>query len=337
MKKRTLLRNFLMVFMVLCLLFSVSCATPETAEKDDRYTIYVILRIEGDSYWDNIARGSKIAGEDTGHEVICSSPTDFDAAAQIAILQDAIAQKPDAICITPIENDACEPLLKQAMDQGIVIITSEGRGMENHDWDISAVNTPNYGKHAMDVLAEGMGEEGEFILMTGNLTNTGQMSRLEAMKERWEEAYPNMTMATDIVAPTSQTADAALSFFKELLVTYPNLKGIYAHESTAQASLAVEEAGKIGQVTVVGYSMPDEAGQYLENGSMYRSIVASPVSRGSAQVILAIKCIEGVEIVNGIDLGYMGFDAIVVDTELKEVTGNSFVDITKDNYKEYDF
>lgn len=316
---------------------NASAKEEDETQPQKKYKIINILRLAGDSYWDTIARGATNFGNETGHEVINMSPTEADAAAQITILQDAIAQQPDAITIVPISNDAVEPLLKQAMDQGIVVITGEGVGMTNHDWDLAGLNTENYGNHAMDELAKAMGEEGDYILMAGSITNSGHMSRLEAMIKRQKEKYPKMNLVTDVVAPTAGTADSALSLFKELIVTYPNLKGIFAHESTAQAALAVEEAGKAGQIAVMGYAMPDEAGQYLENGSMTLSIIGDPVAKGSATVALAVKVLDHEEIKEGMDLGYTGFDAIVVDKENKSVQANSFIDITKDNYKDFDF
>ena len=314
--------------------------TPDetAAASGQTYKIINILRLAGDSYWDTIARGYTQFGEDTGHEIINISPTESDAAQQLTILQDAIAQQPDAITIVPISNDACEPLLKQAMEAGIVVITGEGVGMENHDWDLAGLNTENYGNHAMDELAKAMGEEGEYMLMAGSLTNSGHMSRLNQMIKRQEELYPNMTLASgEIVAPTAGTADSHLALFKEMLTTYPNIKGIFAHESTAQAALAVEEAGKIGQVSVMGYCMPDEAGQYLESGAMTLSIIGDPVAKGAATCALAVKVLDGEEIVDGIDLGYVGFDAAVVDVDKKSVQANGFIDINKDNYKDFDF
>lgn len=317
---------------------SAAADAGQEAQPQKKYKIICIQRMAGASYWDTLAKGCSQAGEDLGQEVINMSPTESDAAAQIAVLQDAIALQPDAITIVPVSNDALEPLLKQAMDQGIVVITGEGVGMTNHDWDLAGLNTENYANHAIDELAKAMGEEGDYALMAGSLTNSGHMSRLEAMKKRQEELYPNMHLVSgEIIAPTAGTADSALALFKELIVTYPDLKGIFTHEKTAQAALAVEEAGKLDQITVMGYATPNEAGQYLASGAITLSIVGDTIAKGAATVALAVKVLDGEEVVEGMDLGYTGFDSIIVDKENKSVEANSFIDINKDNYMDFDF
>ena len=90
---------------------------------------------------------------------------------QAQVIQDLIAQGVDAICVVPVDPGAIEPVLKQAMDAGIVVVTHEGASQQNTMYDIEAFNNTEYGAFIMDNLAQAMGEEGVYTTMVGHVTN----------------------------------------------------------------------------------------------------------------------------------------------------------------------
>ena len=75
------------------------------------------------------------------------------------------------ICVVPVDPGAIEPVLKQAMDAGIVVVTHEGASQQNTMYDIEAFNNSEYGAFIMDNLAQAMGEEGVYTTMVGHVTN----------------------------------------------------------------------------------------------------------------------------------------------------------------------
>ena len=76
--------------------------------------------------------------EENGIEVKYQGPTEVDVAAQVQILTDIIAQDIDILCFSPNDPDACENIVKQARDKGIIVIATEASGMENIDYDVEA-------------------------------------------------------------------------------------------------------------------------------------------------------------------------------------------------------
>ncbi len=71
-------------------------------------------------------------------------------------------------CFSP---EALEPVLKKAMDQGIIVIAHEATNQQNVNYDIEAFDNAGYGAHLMDHLAKYMGAEGEFAVFVGSLTS----------------------------------------------------------------------------------------------------------------------------------------------------------------------
>ncbi len=300
------------------------------------YKMFIVLRQIGDAYYDTIGNGAVAWGKANGHDVSYVAPTDYDAAAQIALIQDCIAQNPDAILCSPVSNEACEPVFKQAREAGIIVIVNEAEGMTNVDWDLEYLAAKPYAKNWVELMAEHNGGKGDYVCMVGSLQNAAEMARCKNAIEYAEEHYPEMNLVTEIVEPANDTADAHLSLFKELLTTYPNLKSIFSAQSVAQAALAIEETGKIGECFAAGEAIPSEVHQYIENGSA-GSIVADLSVCGGAMAALAARILDGEPIEEGMDLGVFGFDACFVNAENKLVEANDMLVVTKENHNDFDF
>ncbi len=300
------------------------------------YTMFMVLRQIGDAYYDTIGNGAVEWGKQNGVDVKYVAPTEYDAAAQIALIQDCIAQQPDAILCAPVSNEACEPVFKQARDAGIIVITNEAEGMANIDWNVEYLAAEPYAENWVELMAEHNGGAGDYVCMVGSLQNTAEVARCNNAIAYAKENYPDMNLVTDIVEPANDTADAHLSLFKELLTTYPDLKSIFSAQSVAQAALSIEEAGKTGECFASGEAIPSEVNQYIENGTA-ASIVADLSVCGGALAAVAQRMLDGEAIDEGMDLGIFGFDACLVSQDKKLVEANDMLIVTKDNYQEYDF
>ena len=80
-------------------------------------------------------------------------PSKADAALQVQVVEDLIAQGVDALCVVPFSAEALEPVLKKARDQNIVVVTHEASAHQNVDYDVEAFDNAAYGVHFMDALA----------------------------------------------------------------------------------------------------------------------------------------------------------------------------------------
>ena len=124
---------------------------------------------------------------------------------------------------------------------------------------------------------------------------------------------------------------------KELLKTYPNLKGIQgsAMSTAPGAGLAVEEKGLQDKVMVVGTSLVSVTGQYLESGAVKLISFWDPADAGYVMNTLAVMLLEGKDVTEGMDLGVPGYNKIIKDG--KVLYGSAWVDVTKENMDKYDF
>lgn len=330
MKKR-------LVLMIVALALSILMLMPTVASAQT-YRIALVFKLYGDDWFNRLEEGVKRFAADTGHDAFATGPPLVDSALQIQIIEDLIAQKVDAITVVPISTEALEPVLKKARDAGIVVITHEAPTAVNKDYDIEAFDNASYGAHMMDLLAELMGGEGEYVNFVGALTLKPHMEWVDAAIARQEEAYPNMKRVRERVVSESSQA-RAYNLAKELLVTYPNLVGFQssAAPTIAGIGLAIEEMGLEDETFVVGTSLPSIAGQYLQTGAVDMITFWDPAAAAYAMNKVALLVLEGQPIYDGMDLGvpYPGYDNITLDGNV--LYGKSWVTATAENVDDYPF
>jgi simple sugar transport system substrate-binding protein len=311
-------------------------ATTEGGQAGQKYTLATVVKITGINWFNRMEEGVKKFGEETGNDTFQQGPTEADAALQVQIVEDLIAQNVNAICVVPFSPEALEPVLQKALDQDIVVISHEASNQQNINWDIEAFDNHAYGEHLMQALAERMGEEGEYAVFVGSLTSKTHNEWADAAIAYQQANYPNMKLVTDKIE-TKDDQQIAYQRTQELLRAYPNLKGIEGSASTdaAGAGLAVEEAGLQDQIAVVGTSLVSISGKYLESGAVDMISFWDPALAGYAMNKLAVMVLNGEEITDGMDLGIEGYNELKMDG--KVLYGQAWVDVTKENMGDYDF
>lgn len=323
MKKHSILTIVAIVLAVI-LTSTVGFGAPK------KYTIATVPKQVGIDWFNYMEKGVKQFGLDFGQDAFQIGPTVSDAAFQMQIIEDLIAQNVDAICVVPNSTEALEPVLKKAMDQGIVVVTHESASQKNVHFDLEAFDNASFGVHLMDELAALMDEEGEYAVFVEFLTSKSHNEWIDAAVARQLERYPNMKLVTERLE-TGADITAAYNKTKELFKTYPNLKGIIGcgGHDTAGAGLAVDELGLQDSTYVVGTGLVATSGQYLLTGAVDLLSVWDPVDAGYAMNRLALMILEGEEIKDGVDLGVPGFNNVKVDGTV--VYGEAWVDTTVEN------
>jgi simple sugar transport system substrate-binding protein len=307
----------------------------DTAANADKEFVTVV-KIAGINWFNRMEEGVAKFGEESGVKASLVGPDQADAALQIPMIEDLIAQGVDALCVVPMSPEQLDPVLKKAMDAGITVVTHEASNQQNMNYDIEAFDNVGYGAHLMDHLAKMMGEEGEYAVFVGSLASKTHNEWVDGGIARQQEAYPNLKLVGD----KNETFDDSKNAYektKELLKAYPNIKGFQGSASTDVAGIgqAIEEAGLQDQTFVVGTSLPSIAGDLLESGAVDLISFWDPAVAGEACNQIALKHINGEEIAAGADLGLPGYEALTGDGNV--LYGQAWVDVTAENKDEYPF
>ncbi len=337
--KKTLL---FVVTALVVLSMLVSCApqtaaTEEAAAEAESYTLATVVKLTGVAWFDRMETGVKQFSVDFPNvTTFQQGPAEADAAQQVQVIEDLIAQGVDAICVVPFQPDSLEPVLKKAMDQGIVVISHEASNQQNVNFDLEAFDNAAYGEHFMKQLAEMMGEEGEYVVMVGSLTSKTHNEWVDAAIAYQLANYPNMTLMGD-KNESYDDAQKAYEKGKEILKAYPNLKGMQGSSANDVVGFgqAVEEAGLQDQIAVVGTSMPSMAGKYLKTGAVDSIGFWDPSLAGYGMNKLALMILNGETPTDGMDLGVPGYESMKLVG--KVFYGQAWVDVNADNVDDYPF
>jgi simple sugar transport system substrate-binding protein len=304
-----------------------------------QYTIATVVKLDGIAWFDRMKEGIDRFAKETGHRCRQLGPSQADAALQVQIIEDLIAQGVDAICVVPFSLEAVEPVLKKARDKGIVVVCHEASNQVNADAIIEAFDNAAYGAHLMDHLARCMGEQGEYAVFVGSLTSKSHNEWIDAAIARQRQDYPKMTLVTERIEEYDNQ-NIAYEKTKELIRAYPNLRGIQGSASTtaAGAGLAVEEKGLQDKIAVIGTGLVSQCGPYLKGGGAKLISFWDPADAGYVMNRLAVMLLEHEALTDGMDLGAEGYHAVRRDPEKRNLFyGSAWVDVTKDDMDAYSF
>ncbi len=335
--KRFLLLGFLVLFIAG---FSFAGGQKETASEKELFEIVMVVKLEGVAWFDNMRLG--IQDFDKEHPDVKAyqiGADTADPAAQVALIEDLIAKGVDAILVVPNDPESLVPVFKKANDAGILTFTHEASNQKQVSFDIEAFDNIAYGRHMMDVMAEWMGEEGQWQPFVGHLTSTTHNEWVDGEEMQAKEKYPGLSMATDRI---EEKENQQLAYEKslELLKTYPDLKAIMgsAMSTVPGAAQAIEEKGLIGKVAAFGTCLPSVAGDYLISGAAKSIHFWVPADAGYVTTMVAYKMLKGEKITEGMDLGRPGYNNIIIRKNADGVPviyGQAWVDVNKDNLDDW--
>jgi simple sugar transport system substrate-binding protein len=341
MKKHSLkLLAFLTVVLMLALCGDAIRVASAAAPANDTYVIANTPKCIGIAWWDRMEVGNKRFVAATGNEVYQSGPPgQSDPAVQLTSVEDAIAAGVNAITVIPASPESLEPVLKRALDEGIVVISHEATNQQNVNYDLEAFNNEAYGAHMMDVLAEQMGKKGGYMIMVGALTMTSHQQWSEGAIKRQKEAYPDMFQVAERVESQAGGGSQEGSYLvaKEVISKYPDIKGFIGCDmvNPPGIAMAVEEAGKANQIVVTGTCLVSVARDYLTKGTIKTIMFWDPADAGEAMCNLALKILKGEEVTDGVNLGVPGYEKCSLNG--KTLFGSAWVDVTTANMADYDF
>ena len=332
------MKKILSLVLVSVLLLSLVGAV-SAQEKD--WEIVVVPKDASNPWFVRMKVGVDEYAKETGLNVYQKGTAEIDATLQAQLVQDLIAQGVDAICVVPVNPESLEPVLKQAMDAGIVVIAHEGASLENVNYDIEAFSNAGYGAFIMDNLAEAMGEEGLYTTMVAHVTNASHNEWADAGVAHQKEKYPNMTLlAEEPRVESEDNGDVAYNKAKELFKKYPDLKGIMGTSSYDAPGIAraIDELGLVGKVSTSGTGMPADNKALLESGSVKSLTLWDPALAGKAMIALAVKVLNGDTIEGPVDLAVDGYTALTFKAGSEKVLeGQGWIVINKDNVDSFGF
>jgi ribose transport system substrate-binding protein len=280
---------------------------PGTAKKDS-YRFVIIPKVVH-PWFDKVNDGAKAAAAaiqaQTGStvQIDYSAPQQADVVQQNQIIESSIATRPDGIAIDLLDPSGNRAPIEEAVGQDIPVTIFDSVPPEGMELTSIGNDFCEQASIASRRLVEILGAEGgEVAIMMGVPTAPNHAIRAECHQKVFAEHANIKVVATGIDNDDIETAQKQAA---AIMQSNPNLKGWVASDAAGPIGIgqAIKEAGKTGQVKLVGLDDLPEMIQLIKDGVADSSSSTKPEMQGYWSVMTMWQKATGVETPKYIDTG----------------------------------
>lgn len=290
-------------------------AAPATAP--ERKHIALVMKTLTNPFFVEMEKGARRAEKELGIELqVKTAAQETSIEQQIQIVDDMVAAKMDAIVIAPGDSQRLVPVIKKAVDAGIVVVNIDNRldpdtvkraGLA----PIPFISVDNekaaYG--AAKFMLEAVKEPTEAAILEGVRSAENARQRMEGAKRAFTE-----NPAVKLVASESANwkIDEGYTVTKQIFEKHPNVRLIFAANDMMGLGVLkyLQETGK-KDVKVGSYDALSEAIAEVKAGRMMVTVDQQAAEQGFQGIRMAMRQLEG----NKVE------DVVMIDTKL--VTADS--------------
>ena len=238
-------------------LLPVSSTFAQTAKKP---TVALVMKSLANEFFLTMETGAKDyqAHNPNKFTLITNGIKDeTDTANQIRIVEQMIVSKVDALVIAPADSKALVPVIKKAVDAGIIVVNIDNQldpdVLKSKDLNVPFVGPDNAkgAKLVGDYLAKKLKAGDEVGIIEGVSTTTNAQQRTAGFKAAMQAGG----MKVVALQSGDWEIDKGNAVASQILNANPNIKALLCGNDNMAlgAVAAVRAAGKAGKVYVVGY------------------------------------------------------------------------------------
>lgn len=281
---------------------ATTVTAPAKASKN--YNIAFLQGVTGDQFYITMQCGAQEEAAKLGVTVSTQGPQKFDPTLQKPILDSIVAGRPDALLVAPTDVQAMQQPLEQAAAAGIKVVLVDTT-TNDPSYAVSAIASDNEGggKAAFDAIKKLRPEGGKVMVMNvdpGISTTDARAKGFEdAVKADSKFEYVGVQYSHNDPATAAQLIGAQLQ--KD-----PDLVGVFATNlfSAEGSATGIRQAGKAGQVQVVGFDAGPNQIQALRQGTVQALVAQDPGVIGKFGVDEAVTALEGGQNTKDVQTGF---------------------------------
>lgn len=271
----------LVISMIAVLL--TGCAGSATAQMNTSdITVVFVPKLTGNAFFEAANAGAQEYAANHGFSVDYIGSPEASVDNQIAIIEDSIASKASAICVSSLDATAMDDVLKQAMAAGIQVVTWDADVSGDARKVMVSQGTPSQlGQMLVEMGAKSLAERGmdpakddiKYAWHYSQSSVTDQNSWQAAGEQYIAETYPNWENIAPENFYSEQNADKAVSVGEMILTEYPEIDLIICNDSTAlpgQAQAAMNLGLSAKDVTITGFASPNAMRDFCKAGIVTR-------------------------------------------------------------------
>jgi ribose transport system substrate-binding protein len=261
----------------------------------------VVPKAIGFDFWEQVRLGAECAAKKGSGQVDVQwdgVTAETDVNGQVNLLQNFIQQGVDGLVYAATDAKVLYQVTKSAKQQNVTVVNIDS-GTEPQPNDVPVFATDNVAaaEKVPDLIAKELGEGGgevAFIpFQQGTVTNE---QREKGFKNGLKQ-HPELELVAE--QSSQSNYNTALQVTEDILTANPNLDAIFAanEPGVLGAAEAVRQAGKAGDVVIIGWDASPEEIQGVEDGVISALVVQNPFRMGYDGTNAAIKIIrEGAKV-----------------------------------------
>jgi ribose transport system substrate-binding protein len=195
------------------------------------------------------------------------------ASKQVADVENLIAQGIKVLMISPLTEQALTPVVKEAMDAGIKVVTLDRKVNTSVTVHVGGENLP-LGVGAGEFLAKKLNGKGNIIELQGTAGASATIDRNKGFAEAIAK-FPDMKVVAS--QNCDYTRDKAVKFMEDMVQRFGpgQIQAVYAHndEMALGAIQVLEAAGRLNEVAVVGIDGQETAFEAVKQGKLAATFV----------------------------------------------------------------
>ncbi|MCO6364168.1 ABC transporter substrate-binding protein [Paracoccus marcusii] len=305
-----------MTLLKTCLAVSALALTAAGAQAGE---IAVIVKTTNSNFWQNVNLGAQAAIEgQSEHTLSFDGPAAESAVAdQVSLVENAINRGVAGLVLAPSDPEALIPVVQRAYESGIpvVIIDSAlGEGAEGAFQAFLSTDNCAAGEQVAKRMIDEAGTTGKVGIMSYVAGVGSEIGRVGCFT-----TYLQENSDLEIVGPLysqSQMANA-LNQTTDMLASNPDLVGIFgANEPTAVGmGRAIEQAGKAGQLTALGFDGNEDLQQFVRDGVLTATAVQGSFAMGEMGVQTVMDILAGETVEPFINTGVVMVDKANIESD----------------------
>lgn len=260
----------------------------------------VILKTLSNDFWAKMKTGIEKEADKLGVKVdIFAAQNEEDTAGQLTILENCIAKNYKAIGVAPLSPTNLINGIVQANEKGIYVMNIDEKididSLRNAGGSVIAFATTDnvaVGKKGAEFIIEKLGDDGgDVAIIEGKAGNASGESRKEGATKAFKDEDEINLVASQ---PADWDRQKALDTATGYIQMYPKLKAIYCCNDTMAlgALQAVINAGKLGEIIVVGTDGSAEALESVKAGQLDATVAQDPAEIGAASLRKMVEAVK---------------------------------------------
>jgi ribose transport system substrate-binding protein len=258
----------------------------------------------GDAFYVTMQCGIQEEAAKLGATVTTNGPQKFDPALQTPVLQSVIASAPNVILIAPTDVSAMQQPIQQAVQQNIKVVLVDTT-LKDPSVAASAIASDNLGggKAAFDAIHQLAPNGGKVLVVS---VQPGISTTDDRAKGFQDAVKANPTYQDLGVQYSNNDPQKAAQIVGAALAANPDLVGVFATNlfSAEGSATGIRQAGKQGQVKVVGFDAGPDQVKALREGTVQALVAQQPALIGKDGVDQAVAALKGQPVTKSIGTGF---------------------------------